>query len=153
LGDCAWLYHGAARLSVSTLSSSSCSSASRLVAVEPLASSYQHQFTTRCSLPHPTCPLTACVTSCLLDCTVRKHQPQPPRATFGAQPPQHGPAAQPSSVERALHPHNSTSTTLSPSHLLTLCPLSTTANTTRYPHTPPDTHHHGRDPSQARNCR
>ena len=34
LEACVWLYHGAARLSVSTLSSSSCTSASRLVAVE-----------------------------------------------------------------------------------------------------------------------
>jgi hypothetical protein len=67
-----------------------CASASRLVAVEPLASSYQHQLH-----PHPPhrpyCPFPACVTP-NPDCTVRMPQPQPPRATFGAQPPQHGPA-------------------------------------------------------------
>jgi hypothetical protein len=56
-------------------------------------------------------------------------------------------------VERALHPHNATSTTLSPSHLLTLCPSTSTANSPRFHHTSPDPLQNGRDPSQARHCR
>lgn len=134
-GHEAWLYHGAGRLSVPTpSSSSSCSSASRLVAVRRLASSYQHQFTPSAHstiIPNSS-PLTACVTSCSLDCTVRISH-KPPGATFGPAQPQHGPpslGACPSSSQLYInHPFS-----ISPANSL---PAEQHPNTSRHPHTSP----------------